>query len=401
MKNTQVHTIKNRLLICLLSTLFTTVVFTVFSAAQTDDPVALKKQAMQLMNEQKMTDALPLLDKLSVLTPNDAEVRLKLGFALLAQALNTPAGSERMRFRIKARNSFIKAHDLGDNSELVKGLIDGLPEDGSDGKGYSDNAAANKAMEKAEASFSSGKLDDALSNYQKALQLDPRCYFAALFSGDVYMQQEKYADAEVWYQRAITIDPNIETAYRYSATPLMKQEKYDEARARYVEAYITEPYNRLAASGIIQWGQVTKTRLGHPKIDIPETTVGADGKANTTINASPADDGSMAWIAYSATREAWKKEKFAKAYPNEKVYRHSVKEEADALRSVVSMARSTKPKTLNSQIELIDKMDKDGVLEAFVLMAIPDQGIASDYANYLRQHRDSLRKYVVTYVIQK
>jgi hydroxymethylpyrimidine/phosphomethylpyrimidine kinase len=50
--------------------------------AQTDpDPVALKKHAMQLIDEQKMTEALPLFDKLSVLTPNDAEVRL--GFALL------------------------------------------------------------------------------------------------------------------------------------------------------------------------------------------------------------------------------------------------------------------------------------------------------------------------------
>ncbi|MGH7785023.1 MAG: tetratricopeptide repeat protein, partial [Candidatus Binatia bacterium] len=304
--------------------------------------------------------------------------------------------------RVRARDSFIRARDLGDNSELVTGMIEGLPEDGSESKGFSDNAAANKLMEQGEAAFSSGKLDDALGFYQDALKIDPRCYFAALFAGDVYLQKEKYTDAEAWYQRAITIDPNIETAYRYSATPLMKQKKYDEARDRYVEAFITDPYNKLAASGIIQWGQATNTKLGHPKIDIPETTIGADGKSNTTINVNPlADDGSMAWIAYSATREVWKKDKFAKTYPNEKVYRHSLQEEADALRSVVSMARSTKPKNLNSQIQMIEKMDKDGVLEAYILMAVPDRDIAQEFPDYLRSNRDKLRKYVVSYVIEQ
>ncbi|MGH9818589.1 MAG: tetratricopeptide repeat protein [Pyrinomonadaceae bacterium] len=376
--------------------------FSTVSLAQTDDPVAMKKQALQLMTEQKMTEALPLFEKLSLLTPNDAEVRLKLGFALLGQAANTPAGIERRKLRVRARDSFIRARDLGDNSELVTGMIEGLPEDGSESKGFSDNAAANKLMEQGEAAFSSGKLDDALGFYQDALKIDPRCYFAALFAGDVYLQKEKYTDAEAWYQRAITIDPNIETAYRYSATPLMKQKKYDEARDRYVEAFITDPYNKLAASGIIQWGQATNTKLGHPKIDIPETTIGADGKSNTTINVNPlADDGSMAWIAYSATREVWKKDKFAKTYPNEKVYRHSLQEEADALRSVVSMARSTKPKNLNSQIQMIEKMDKDGVLEAYILMAVPDRDIAQEFPDYLRSNRDKLRKYVVSYVIEQ
>jgi hypothetical protein len=140
--------------------------------------------------------------------------------------------------------------------------------------------------------------------------------------------------------------------------------------------------------------------LGHPKIDITKTTVGQDGKENTAINVNPgAEDGSIAWIAYSATREAWKKKKFAKTFPNEGVYRHSLVEEADALRSVVSMARSLKPKTLNSQIAMIDKLDREGLLEAYILMAIPDRGIAQDHPGYLRANRDKLRLYVLRYVI--
>jgi len=182
----------------------------------------------------------------------------------------------------------------------------------------------------------------------------------------------------------------------------MKQKKYEQARDRYVEAWITQPYSKLAMQGIIQWGQITKTGLSHPKVDIPETKVGTDGKQNTTININPlVDDGSMAWIAYSATREVWKEEKFAKTFPKETSYRHSVDEEVEALRSVVSMARSVKTKSLNPQIGVIEKLDKDGLLEAFVIMAKPDRGIAQDHPGYLRVNRDKLRKYVLGYVIEK
>ena len=131
------------------------------------------------------------------------------------------------------------------------------------------------------------------------------------------MQKEDFAQAETWYQKAIAIDPNKETAYRYSATPLMKQGKTVEARDRYIEAFITEPYNKFARAGFVQWGQATHTNLAHPKIDIP-TDVTFDEKGDAKINLDASvllggkDDGSFAWIAYGATRSTWHKEKFAK-----------------------------------------------------------------------------------------
>jgi tetratricopeptide (TPR) repeat protein len=371
-----------------------------FSTAPSEDAAALKSQGRTLVDAQKFTEALPIYEKLSKLLPSDAEVFRNLGFSLIGQSLNTEDQASRKKMRARAREAFVKAKQFGDDSLLVKVLIDGIPPDGGDAEGYSDNAEANKLMQKAEAAFSTGKLDEAFQLYQSALEIDPRCYYAALFSGDVKTQTEKYDEAEKWYQRAIKIDPYIETAYQYSGTPLMKQRKYDVARDRYIEAFIVAPYNKLALSGIVQWGQTTNTPLGHPKVEVPATKTGADGKETTTINVNPtADDGSMAWIAYSATRETWKKEKFAKTYPREKEYRHSLAEEADALRSVVSMAKTLKVKSLHPQIAVIEKLDKDGLLEAFILMAIPDRGIAQDHPAYLRTNRDKLRKYVVDYVI--
>lgn len=377
--------------------LVTFAIFPSATRAQSGDAAALKIQGKTLVDAQKFTEALPVYEKLAKLLPNDPEVFRNLGFSLMGQALNTEDPAARKKLRVRAREAYVRAKELGDDSLLVKGLIDGIPPDGGTSEGYSDNAEANKLMQKAEAAFSSGRLEDAFRLYQEALALDPRCYYAALFSGDVKTQTQKYNEAEQWYQRAIAIDPYVETAYRYSATPLMKQQKYDLARDRYIEAFIVAPYNRLAMSGIVGWGQVTNTPLGHPRIDIPEVKYDAAGKPTTVMNENALTEASKAWIAYSLTRNAWHKEKFAKTFPSEKQYRHTLQEEAEALRSVLKMAKEQK--LTDPQLDVLQKLDNDGVLEAFVLIAIPDQGIAMDHAAYLRTNRDKLRKYVVDYVI--
>ena len=87
--------------------------------------------------------------------------------------------------RVRARAAYIKSKELGIKEPVVDALIHSIPPDGSDGKEFSQNADANRFMIEAESFFSTGKLDDALGNYRKALQLDPQLYEAALFSGDV------------------------------------------------------------------------------------------------------------------------------------------------------------------------------------------------------------------------
>lgn len=329
----------------------------------------------------------------------------QLGFALVAQANTTIETADKQALRVRARNAFIRAKELGVGEPIVEALIQSLPPDGSDASSFSKNVLANAVMVEAESFFGQGKLDEALKDYQKALSLDPKLYHAALFSGDVYMQRGDLSQASAWYEKAIAMDPMIETAYRYSATPLMKQGKTDAARERYIEAFITEPYNRFARAGLIQWAQVTKTTLAHPQIDVP-TNVTFDEKGNAKINLDASallgaqDDGSFAWISYGATRSAWHKEKFAKAFPNERVYRHSLVEEADALRSVVRLAAlDKKTKKLSPSLAKLKQLDAEGLLEAYILLAQPDQGIASDHPAYLKANREKLHRYVAVHVI--
>jgi tetratricopeptide (TPR) repeat protein len=388
----------------LLIALLSMVSLPTLHAQEGDSLKELKRQAGELMQQQKYVDALPILEKIAAVEPNDPDTQFYLGFALIAQA-NTSKEGKRKELRVRARNAFIKAKELGVKQPVVDAMIQSLPADGSEGKAFSENAEADSLMKEAEAFFSNGKLDDALRTYQRALELDPKLYEAALFCGDVFTQRGDFAQAETWYQKAISINPNREIAYRYSATPLMKQEKYGEARDRYIEAFISEPYGRFSVAGLTQWAQKTKTNLGHPQIEIP-TDVTFDEKGNAKMNLDAGvllggkEDGSFAWIAYGTTRSLWHKERFAKTFPGETTYRHSLAEEADALGSVIKLATEDKKvKTLSPSLTKLKKLNDEGLLEAYILLARPDAGIVRDHPDYLKQHRDKLRRYVVEYVI--
>ena len=392
----------------LLSTLIVLVLisFSITTQAQTNENVIeLRRQASELMKQTKYTEALPLLEKIATLQPEDGETQFFLGFALIGQATITKDAATRKALRIRARTSFVKAKSLGFYEPRLDALINDLPEDGSDPADYSSASKANELMKEGEAAFSQGKGDEALKKYQEALELDPKLYHAALFAGDIYLQKKDYAQAEIWYQKAIAIDPNIETAYRYSATPFMKQRKMDQARDRYIEAFITEPYNRYARAGLVQWAEATQTTIAHPNIDIP-TNVSFDEKGDAKINLDASallggkNDGSFAWISYGVARSSWRKEKFAKTFPTEKAYRHSLAEEVDALRQVLSTATSDKTvKNLNPSLAKLKKLDEAGLLEAYILLARPDEGIAQDHPPYLKQNREKLRRYVMEYVV--
>ena len=380
------------------------ILFCLTVSAQTGETIAeLKQKATELMHQTRYTEALPLLERMVIAEPDNARMHFYLGTALIGQAINTQDSAQRKALRVRARKAFIRSRELNIDEPVVEAMIETLPADGAEGPAFSQNIRANALMIQAEGLFSQGKMDGALKSYQMALEFDPKLYHAALFSGDVYMQKQDFANAEVWYKKAIDIDPTKETAYRYSATPLMKQGKTKEARDRYIEAFITEPYSKFAVAGLVQWAQATQTSLAHPTIDIP-TSVTFDEKGDAKINLDASallggDDGSFAWISYGTTRSQWHKETFAQKFPGQK-YRHSLAEEAEALRSVITLATSDKKaKTLSPALVKLKKLNDDGLVEAYILLAKPDNGIAQDHPAYLKENREKLRRYMIEYVV--
>jgi tetratricopeptide (TPR) repeat protein len=241
------------------------------------------------------------------------------------------------------------------------------------------------------------------------LALDPGNYEAALFAGDVCFKQHSYGQAGEWFARAIQIDPNRETAYRYWGDALTSSSKNHEARGKFIDAVVAEPYSNKAWMGVRQWVDRNKVKLNVLVLKDKSATQ-TDGK-NATITLDPNmlngdSSGTAAWIVYSGTRLTWQQEKFKKEFTNETVYRRSLKEEAEALDTMVSLiaedAKSKKKaKNMDPSLLALVQLDHAGLLEPFVLFNRADAGIAKDYAAYRAAHRDVLRRYLDEYVVPK
>jgi len=384
-------------------------------AAQTQDP-SERQRALELYEANNLVAALPLLERVAAANPNDPVILSRLGFALYANSVDVKDAALRQKMRERARTTLLRSQSLGDHSNLTRMALDALSAPDGTQVLFSDIKAAELAIREGEAAFMRGDMDKAIAAYKRALEADPQLYDAALYAGDAEYKQgnnstdpqyrsDHFDAAGIWFAKAIAINPDRETAYRYWGDALEAQGKIDEARDKFVDAIIAQPYNRNSFVGLTQWATRHKVALGHPKIEPPNSTRTENGK--TTLSIDPktlsSNDGSNNWLMYDLTRIAWSKADFFKNYPEEKVYRHSLKEETAALRMVAEAAakdlKSGKVKSLAASLDNLVKLNDAGLLEAFVLFAQPDGGIVRDYVAYRRNNREKLRRYWLEVVI--
>ena len=379
-------------------------VFALTVVAQNDD----RTRAFQLYKDAKYTEALPLFEKLAAATPNDREVIEALGLMTASQTAYLKDPEARKQARVRARELLLRAQSLGADSALVKWMLESVVREGAaDNSTFSTKKEVDDLMREGEEAFASGDLPKALERYRQALLLDPKLYEAALFIGDVYFKLADHANAGEWYGRAIAMNPDRETAYRYWGDSLMKQGRLTDAGDKFVEAYLAEPYSRLSRAGFLNWGEKAHINLAHPQVDVPTNVTAGSKDKNTTItldanilNKNDKSGAAAAWLAYGIIRASWQTE-FAKQYPNEKTYRHSLKEEAAALRGALESVKNQKldPKMVDPSLQTLQKLEKEGLLEPFILLALPDAGIAQDFADYRRANLEKLRRYVKDYVL--
>ncbi|HET6979712.1 MAG TPA: tetratricopeptide repeat protein [Pyrinomonadaceae bacterium] len=376
---------------------------TVVSAVQKDE----RGRAFQLYKEGKYVEAIPLFEKLATATPDDKDVIEALGLMTASQTAYLKDPAARKQTRARARELLLRAQSLGSTSTLLTWMLEAVvPEKDEDNSSFSAQKEVDDAMREGEAAFVNGDMPKALEMYRRALALDPKLYEAALFIGDVYFKTADHPNAAEWYGRAIAINPDRETAYRYWGDSLMKQGRFTDAGDKFVESYLAEPYSRLSRAGFLNWGEKAHIALAHPQVEIP-TNVTSSKDKNTTItldaNLLNKDDKSgatTAWMMYGIVRASWQTE-FTKQYPNEKAYRHSLKEEVAALRGAVETLKNQKldPKNIDPSLQVLQKLDKEGLLEPYILLALPDAGIAADFPDYRRANLEKLRRYVKEYVL--
>jgi tetratricopeptide (TPR) repeat protein len=395
------------------------------TAQAQQEPPPEWKRALELYEAQNFVAALPLLEKVAVVAPENPVVLSRLGFALYAVAATEKDAETRKKMLDRARTVLLKSQSLGDNSNLTQITLDGLT-GGGDAVPFSQIKAAETAIREGEAAFVRGDMDAAIKSYKRALELDPKLYDAALYAGDSeykkayaskdpQFRKEHFEQAGIWFAKAIAINPNRETAYRYWGDALQLEGKTNEARERFVDAIVAEPYSRKSYVGLTQWADRNKISLAHPKIVIPSNvSSGKDGKVTITLDELAVkgnEKGTAAWLAYGMARSSWMNrkeglsEKFAKTYPGETKYRHSLAEEIDALKLVLVSAseqlKDNKNPHLDPSIGTLMKLNEAGLLEPYVLFVRVDEGIARDYPAYRNANREKLRRYWLEFVIPK
>ena len=66
--------------------------------------------------------------------------------------------------------------------------------------------------------------------------------------------------------------------------------------------------------------------------------------------------------------------------------------------AVKQRQKENKITNLDLSLANLVKISDQGLLEAFILYALVDDGIAQDYMEYRKTNRDKLRRYMVEYV---
>jgi predicted negative regulator of RcsB-dependent stress response len=394
--------------------------FVVLSALPLSDPArtfaqeqpdyeAEFKRAFELVQANKMPEATPILEKLHSAKPDDTVVLELLSYAIFVSAAIEKDGEKRKKNILRARSLAERAKKLGRDSQLVQSLLEQIPADGNLPllAASEKRSPAEDALMEGESAFAKGEMERAIEHYERALKLEPKLYEAPLFIGDAYYKMGNKDKAYESYARAVAIDPDRDTAYRYWGNVLMRENNLKEAKEKLIEGVIAEPYTRATWQFLGNWAELSKIQLSHPQIDIPTSSVQKKDDKNIDIfvNTSEKKDGTDAWMVYSIGRATWMtKEKFSVAFPNEKQYRHSLREESESLRAMVesveNQLKEGKLKEISLDISIANllKLHREGLIEAYILLAMPDAGIASDYAEYRKNNRDRLRRYLNEYV---
>ena len=371
--------------------------------AQEDDAA----RANALWNAGKHIEALPLYEQLAKAHPEQWLYQERLAVALGNRAMQEADADKIRGLLTRAKDAAQQA--VKDNSPDIFVQNTANMDIDAEVASLAVTPGSPRALFiEGEKLFSKGDYAGAMEKYADAAAADPKMYEAALYAGDAAFANQDLTNAGMWFAKAIAIDPNRETAYRYWGDAILKLgfDSYS-AKTKHIDAIVAEPYNRLSWQGIQNWARIEKAIVSAPKIVRPagpKVDPKNPNNLNITIDSSLTDDkknpGASAWVMYSLARAAYR-DQFKKEFPDEKEYRHTLKEESMALHAVAEGIANQKipPDKLDESLRNIVELDKAGMLDGWILISGADQGIAQDYAAYRKDHWKLLHDYIDRFVV--
>jgi tetratricopeptide (TPR) repeat protein len=373
-----------------------------FGRAQDDEAA----KANVLFQAGKRIEALPLYRDLAKLNPSEVVYQVRLADCLGAASMQTNDPAQVKALRIEERDAARRAVALGDKANYILAMTSLDPDAPVM---IAPESAGGELLQEGEKAFAAGDFATAMTKYVAAAEADPHLYEAPLYAGDTAYTRQDLATAAHWFAIAIEVDANRETAYRYWGDAILRYGNDPEAaKEKFIDAIVAEPYNKFAWQGLQQWAVHEKAVILPPKIDrppAPEVDQKNPNTTNITIDAGSLDDkknpGGFAWMMYSLVRAGYRGDVFKKDFPNEKEYRHTLKEEDAALSAVVSglKEKKIKPSKLGESLRNLLEVSDAGMLDCWILINGADEGIAKDYAAYRDGHRQLLHDYIARFVL--
>ncbi len=118
---------------------------------------------------------------------------------------------------------------------------------------------ADEATQRAKLLMASGRLREALDEFERAVELDPRAVDARIGIGDVYKQEGDLPRAERWYGQAAQVGPDVFEAQYAHGLVLQLMQRFQEAIRAYLRALQINPRdfdaNMNIALAFVQVGQ--------------------------------------------------------------------------------------------------------------------------------------------------
>jgi tetratricopeptide (TPR) repeat protein len=365
---------------------------TVTSFAQDQTIAELTREARELVDQNRYIDALPLLEKIILSYPDNAEMWADFGIAIVSNAVTIPDPEERKKEMVRGIKALTRAKQLGTKNVRALHFLDEF-ENFDGGDNFSDdNPEVEKAMREGEAFFGRGEYDKAFQSYEKAFKLDPKNYGAVLFMGDCFYAQRKYKEAEPYFAKAVEIDPDMEMAYRYWGDALLYQDKHDEALDKFLEAMIVEPFSRMSWDSLRRWAG--KTGADYAPIKIAPPGGGDYGSVKFDKTLLKAEDGTDKWLVYdekirerlTAGGEAFNLSDETAAW----------KAMAEAFRRDMKTGKIQYPD--RSLINLLKLEDKN-LLESYILLLRPRESFGDDYDTYRKGNKTKIKQFVREFIL--
>ncbi|MFT3783006.1 MAG: tetratricopeptide repeat protein [Nibricoccus sp.] len=365
---------------------------------------ASRREAEMLSREGRYAEAVAIYDELVKAQPKDGDLVARLASGVDQQGIRETDTAKAKALRKRARELAEQAEKLGTKDPMPPLIIAAVNPDGSkrgDSKGaFSKREQVDEMMRSGEEAFTKGDFVRAGEFYQKAFEMEPTNYMAALYSGDAYFSARDMVKASEWFKKAIEIDPDRETAHRYLGDALNKLGNRKEAFDEWIKAVVRDPYQRTTRQHFTEQLQARAQAKGRVIPRFPAMRSKIQGK-DIQLSLSP-DDG-MLIMVYNLTALGWREAEFVQHYPAEKTKRRSLLEEVAAIKAMLELAENAdkdSKKDIEKWKPVVDglvQLQKDDLLEAFILLERADKEIVADYPAYRAEHSDKLERYIRLY----